>query len=178
MTFSIQDKIFEPYLPAADIQEAVARIGGELRARFDARETVFLCVLKGAFMFFSDLMKHIGPEARQEFVFARSYAGTQSTGRVWLSELNTAVVAGRDVVVVEDVVDTGLTVNVLADRLVEAGARSVCICSCLYKPDAYRGRRSVDFVGFSIPNFFVVGYGLDYKEQGRTLTTIYKLKAS
>lgn len=178
MTICIQDKIFEPYLPAADIQEAVARVGGELRVRFDARETVFLCVLKGAFMFFSDLMKHIGLEARQEFVFARSYAGTQSTGRVWLSELNTDLVSGRDVVVVEDVVDTGLTVNILSDRLMEAGARSVHICSCLYKPDAYRGRRSVDFVGFSIPNFFVVGYGLDYNEQGRSLTDIYKLKAS
>lgn len=178
MTICIQDKIFEPYLPAEDIQEAVARVGSEIRTRFDARETVFLCVLKGAFMFFSDLMKHIDLEARQEFVFARSYAGTQSTGRVWLSELNTDILMGREVVVVEDVVDTGLTVNVLADRLMESGARSVHICACLFKPDAYRGRRRVDFVGFTIPNFFVVGYGLDYNEQGRSLSEIYKLKVS
>lgn len=177
MMLKLLDKTFEPFISAAEIQDAVARLGGELQVSFEAKETIYLCVLKGAFMFFSDLMKHVSSESRQEFVFARSYAGTQSTGRVWLSELNADIMAGKNVVIVEDVVDTGLTVNILADRLVEAGARTVQICACLFKPEAYRGRRKVDYVGFSISNFFVVGYGLDYNEQGRSLTEIYKLKA-
>ncbi|MCS6980218.1 MAG: phosphoribosyltransferase family protein [Flavobacteriales bacterium] len=172
----LHDKIFEPYISKAEIDVAVNRLASEMVRAIPTEDTVFICVLKGAFMFFSDLMKQLGSGGRQEFIFAKSYAGTQSTGKVWLSELNADALSGQRVVLVEDIVDTGLTVNYLAGRIQEAGPLSLHICTFLFKAEVYRGLRTIDFKGLTIPNYFVVGYGLDYEEKGRSLPEIFKLK--
>ncbi|MCS6981117.1 MAG: phosphoribosyltransferase family protein [Flavobacteriales bacterium] len=175
MRVRLKDKDFELYIPRTRIDQEVSRLAAEMKEAGIGDRTVFVGVLKGAFMFFSDLMKHMPAGSRQEFVFARSYAGTQSTGRVEMQGLNTLALEGCDVILVEDIVDSGLTANYLAGQFQETGALRVRICAFLFKSEVYRGLREIDFVGIHIPNYFVVGYGLDYEEEGRCLPDIYRL---
>lgn len=172
----IFDKTFELFIRPEEIAEEVTRLAAQLNQAYADKEVVFISVLNGSFMFASDLMKKISIPCEISFVKVSSYKGTHSSGRVdELIGLNTNV-SNKHVVILEDIVDTGITIDKIVTLLKSNQPLSIQICTLLYKPDAFQGKNTPNYVGFSIPNRFVVGYGLDYDEQGRNLDAIYQLK--
>jgi len=158
-------------LDEATIKRRVAAIAQEIEHCYGEKPFVLLVILKGAFVFAADLFREIrSPAVRVEFLRLASYRGTSSSGAVILPPPEEiARFAQRDVLIVEDIVDTGLTLSVLSDALYAQGARSVRICALLEKSTVNKGRVKIDFLGFSIPDLFVVGYGLDCDEKYRNL---------
>lgn len=172
---TLHDLTFRPYLEKEAIEGAVARLAQGLNARFSGKRPLFVVVLNGAFVFGADLFKRIDCECEVAFIRVSSYRGTSSTGEVREEMPIGADVAGRDVIIVEDIIDTGLTMGALRQRVKSAGASSVTLVTLLYKPDAFKGDYAIDHIGIEIPDRFVVGYGLDYDGLGRNLPTIYQL---
>lgn len=172
----VLDKSFEVFITREEIQREIASLAEKINNDYQGRDLVFLSVLNGAFMFTSDLMKNITIDCEVSFVKMSSYSGVESRGQVdELIGLGDNI-EGRDIVIVEDIVDTGITIDKIISLLEPEGAASVKVCTLLYKPDAFKGKKRPDYVGFSIPNAFVVGYGLDYNEKGRNLDTIYQIR--
>jgi hypoxanthine phosphoribosyltransferase len=171
----IHDKFFEVYLSQNKIEEAVKTLANTINNKYHGKEVIFVGVLNGAFMFSSDLLKNIDLVCEVSFVKMASYQGTQSTGRVdqLIGLVNS--VEGKHVVILEDIVDTGLTLEKLRVLLTADEPASIAIASLLFKPNAFQGKLKPEFIGLEIPNDFVVGYGLDYNERGRNLREIYKL---
>lgn len=172
---TIKDKQFKPYISQQRIAETVkglaVRINQELRDEFP----VFLAVLNGSFMFAADLLKEISIPCELSFVKISSYAGMSSTGATTeLIGLQESL-SGRTVVILEDIVDSGLTLEKLHGILQEKGVKQIKTATFLMKPEAYTKKYSVDYVGFKIANEFVVGYGLDYDGLGRNLKEIHVL---
>lgn len=153
------------------IQKRVTELARDIEACYEGKPFTLLVILKGAFVFAADLFRRIrSPLVRVEFLRLASYRGTVSSGTVILpppEEL--ARFADRDVLIVEDIVDTGLTLSALVDALRGTGASSVRVCAFLEKTDVNQGRVSIDFLGFPVPNHFIVGYGLDCDEKHRNL---------
>lgn len=174
----IHDKTFEIYLRNEEIQEKIDAMAAVLNTEYAGKDVVFIAVLNGAFMFASDLMKRITLPCEITFVKVSSYQGMNSTGRVDEVIGLTTSIKDRHVVLLEDIVDTGITMNKLFTLLSVEHPASIKIATLLYKPEAFRGKHAPDFTGFSIPNFFVVGYGLDYNEHGRNTEHIYQLTGS
>src|SRR5438067_2662530 len=162
----------EILLSADQIQKRVAELAGELR-RDSPDDLHLIAVLKGAFIFLSDLVRHLDGRVSLDFMALSSYAkGTTSSGEVrLLKDLDTSL-DGRDVVIVEDIVDTGLTLNYLQDILRARGPRTLRTACLLSKPSRRQVEVRVEYVGFEIPDRFVVGYGLDFAEQYRNLPYI------
>jgi hypoxanthine phosphoribosyltransferase len=151
-------------------------LANELQRDYSNKEVVFLSVLNGAFMFTSDLMKSLDINLEISFVKLSSYDGTKSSGVVReLIGLNNKI-KDRHVVILEDIVDTGRTVDRLIELLKPKGAGSIEVCTLLFKQSAFEGKEVPKYVGFEIPNKFVVGYGLDYDEAGRNIKELYQLK--
>jgi hypoxanthine phosphoribosyltransferase len=151
-------------------------LANELQRDYSNKEVVFLSVLNGAFMFTSDLMKSLDINLEISFVKLSSYDGTKSSGVVReLIGLNNKI-KDRHVVILEDIVDTGRTVDRLIELLKPKGAGSIEVCTLLFKKSAFEGKEVPKYVGFEIPNKFVVGYGLDYDEAGRNIKELYQLK--
>lgn len=172
----VLDKSFEEFITRDEINREIESLGKTLDETYEGKEVVFLAVLNGAFMFASDLMKAVDLNCEISFVKMSSYQGTSSTGKVdELIGLNTDI-REKHVIILEDIVDTGHTIDKIISLLEGKGANSIGVCTLLYKPDAFQGRKKPDFVGFSIPNAFVVGYGLDYNEKGRNLDAIYQIR--
>lgn len=173
----IVDKTFETFLSAEKIQDEIQSVANRINADYAGKEVVFIAVLNGSFMFASDLFKRITLDCEISFVKVSSYKGTTaSSGRVdELIGLNTNI-EGKNVIILEDIVDTGITIDKIFTLLRAHQPTSVKIATLLYKPDAFKGKNAPHYVGFLIPNFFVVGFGLDYNEKGRNLDAIYKLK--
>ena len=176
----LHDKTFEPYLSATTLDSAVKKIAKAITndlADFTSNQPpLFIAILNGAFMFASDLMKELHFDLELSFVKFSSYEGTTSTGQInQLIGFNQDV-KGRDVVIVEDIIDTGNTLEKVLPILKELGANSVKIATLLFKPTVFDKKYQINYVGLEIPNTFVVGYGLDYDELGRNLKEIYKLK--
>ena len=174
---TVHDKTFEPYLSAAQIDAAVQQLAAELTRDYAGTKPLFIAILNGAFMFAADLFKALGFEAEICFIKLASYKGTQSTGHVITSIGLDANIQGREVIILEDIVDTGKTLHTFLPQLHSQGAAGVKICALLHKAEAALFPLAVDYVGFSIPNRFVVGYGLDYDGLGRNLPEIYQLAA-
>ena len=173
---TVNGKSFRMSIPEADILREVDRVAAELNRDMADANPIFLCVLNGAFMFAADLMKRVTMPCEISFVKLSSYAGTQSTGDVrQLIGLSDSL-RGRNVVIVEDIVDSGLTMLRLLDLVREHEPRDVRICSLLVKPDKLKVDLHVDYVAMEIPNDFIVGYGLDYVGMGRNLPSIYTLE--
>ena len=169
------DKTFKLYIPNAKIEKAIDEVAAKINAD-NAGCTdipVILCVLNGSMMFTSALMKRLNFTCELVSIKLASYAGTSSTGKVKEMMGFTSDVSGRRVIVVEDIVDTGNTIVTLAEKLKEHKAREVKICTLLFKPESYTKDVKLDYVGLSIPNAFIVGYGLDYNEVGRNFEDIY-----
>jgi hypoxanthine phosphoribosyltransferase len=172
----IKDKSFEVFIREEEISKEIDSLANTINHDYEGKEIVFIAVLNGAFMFAADLVKRITVSCEISFVKVSSYSGTESTGRVdELIGLN-AQIEGKEVVILEDIVDTGITIDKIRTLLNVEHPNSVKVCSMLFKPTAFQGKIQPEYIGFSIPNRFVVGYGLDYDEKGRNLRDIYQIK--
>lgn len=172
----IKDKVFNLSIPEETIIGQVKRVAAEINRDLADSNPIFLCVLNGAFMFAGDLMKHVNIPSEISFVKLSSYSGTESTGLVKQLIGLSDTLKGRTVVIVEDIVDTGLTMLRLLDLIREHEPKEVRICSLLVKPDKLKVDLHIDYVAMEIPNEFIVGYGLDYDGQGRNLPAIYTVE--
>ncbi len=174
----VNDKYFESYLSEETISNRVSALADEINVTLNGKDLVFIVILNGAFMFASDLIKKVTLPCEVSFVKLSSYQGMQTTGRVdEVIGMNTSI-TGKNVVIIEDIVDTGITIGKVRKLLQASEPASVSICTLLFKPKAFHGDVVPEIIGFSIPNDFVVGYGLDYDQKGRNLPCIYKIKAS
>lgn len=171
----IHDRNFVPFLSASQIDGAVAKVAQEIADDIDEEVPIFIGVLNGSFMFVSDLMKHYNKPCELSFIKLSSYEGTTSTEKInELIGLGVEV-KNRTVVVLEDIVDTGNTLVVLKKLFEDKEVKSFKIATLFFKPEAYKKDITIDYIGMEIPNKFIVGYGLDYDEQGRNLPEVYQL---
>jgi hypoxanthine phosphoribosyltransferase len=171
----ILDKNFREYLTEKVIQKRIEELAKQVNEELAGKEVVFLGILNGAFLFAADLFRRIDLPARISFVKLASYQGTSSSGSIkeligWNEDIN-----NKTIVVIEDIVDTGNTLERIVDELVIRKAAEIKIAALLYKPEAYTKNIPLDYIGFEIPNNFVVGYGLDYDGFGRNLPSVYTL---
>jgi hypoxanthine phosphoribosyltransferase len=171
----VHDKQFEPYLNAGMIAERIQEIAGKLNKDYADKKPLFIAILNGSFMFASDLFKELAIDAEICFIKLASYKGTKSTGHVLTAIGLDMDLFGRDVVIVEDIVDTGKTLSEFLPQLEHQQPASLKIVALLHKPEATVFPITIDYLGFSIPNKFVVGYGLDYDGLGRNIPEILKL---
>jgi hypoxanthine phosphoribosyltransferase len=169
----VHDKTFSVSLPEARILKRVREIATEINENCKFKNPLFLAVLNGSFMFTSDLMKEVNIDCELQFIKMKSYTGMHSTEQIQTLIGPTMAVSGRTVIVIEDIVDTGNTIKELVNQLHSLNPNEVKICSLLLNPDKYDGSIPVDYVGFEIPDDFVIGYGLDYDGLGRNLKQIY-----
>ena len=172
-TIKVKDKRFRVSLPEAEILEAVQRVADRINHDMEGKDPLFLSVLNGAFMFTADLMKRITLPSEIQFVKLASYQGMASTGEVkQLVGLNQSL-EGRTVVIVEDIVDTGLSMKRLLEALAPLHPAEVHIATLLLKPEKLKVPLDIAYAALEIPNDFIVGYGLDYDGYGRNLKDIY-----
>jgi hypoxanthine phosphoribosyltransferase len=171
----VLDKQFKSYLEKETIQIEVERIASELNRDYTGKNPLFIAILNGSFMFASDLFKLIKIPAEICFIKLASYKGTQSTGQVITAIGLDRDLFERDVVIIEDIVDTGKTLTAFLPQLEHQQPRSLKICSLLHKKAATTYPVQIDYLGFEIPDLFVVGYGLDYNGFGRNLNKIMQL---
>ena len=174
-TLTIKDKTFALFIPETEIKQRVAAVAQRIDQDMAGRTPLFLVVLNGAFMFAADLVRMISVPCEVSCIKLASYQGTQSSGAVTeVIGLHTDL-QGRDVIIVEDIVDTGLTMRHLLDKLATLQPASLQVCTLLLKPGKLQTPLDLRYVAMEIPNDFIVGYGLDYDEQGRNLKDIYTL---
>ena len=172
----VHDKNFEPFLSEEEIARRISEVANQLNQDYTGKRPVFIAILNGAFMFASDLFKRLTIDAEICFIKLASYKGTKSTGHVITAIGLDMDLYGREVVIVEDIVDTGKTLYHFLPKLQHQQPASLKIAALLHKPEATLFPLQIDYVGFSIPNKFVVGYGLDYDGLGRNLKEIYQVK--
>jgi hypoxanthine phosphoribosyltransferase len=164
-----------PLITTDLIQRRIAEMGDEISAAHGGEPLLLLAVLKGSFLFAADLSRALRMPLQIDFIRARSYAGTESTGAPALSWTGDAL-AGRHVLLVEDILDTGLTAAAIVAWAQAQGPATLRICTLLDKPTRRRTPITADYTGFVIPDLFVVGYGLDYEEEFRNLPAIHTLE--
>lgn len=174
-SIKVHDKEFIPYLDSYQIAKEVSRVAAEINKDYEGKKPLFIAILNGAFMFAADLFKEISVEAEICFIKLASYKGVKSTGKVITAIGLDADLWHRDVIIVEDIVDTGKTLFQFLPQLQHHHPASMKIASLLHKPDAMVHPIDIDYLGFTIPNKFVVGYGLDYDGLGRNIKEIYQL---
>jgi hypoxanthine phosphoribosyltransferase len=172
----LRDKQFVPFISAAEIDFAIAKIAALVAADFADETPVFVGVLNGSFMVVSDFMKHYKLPCELSFVKMASYEGTTSTNDVKQLIGLDQDLTGRTVVIIEDIVDTGNTLLVLKELFKKQNVKHFKIATLFFKPEAYKQDVKIDYVGIRIPNKFIVGYGLDYDGLGRNLPEVYQLK--
>ncbi|MCI6309175.1 MAG: hypoxanthine phosphoribosyltransferase [Prevotella sp.] len=171
----IKDKTFRTFIPEDQIAERVKAVAERINKDLADKNPLFLAVLNGSFIFAADLMRNITIPCEISFVKLASYQGTTSTGVIKeVIGLNEEL-AGRTVVILEDIVDTGFTIKRMIETLGTRGPESVHVCTLLLKPGKLQVPLNVEYVAMEIPNDFIVGYGLDYDQQGRNLRDIYTL---
>ncbi len=169
------DKRFRISIPSDEIQHAIQRLAKQINDDLRDKNPLMVCILNGSFMFSADLLKLIDFPCQISFVKFASYDGVSTTGTVkQLIGFNEELI-NRTVVILEDIVDTGITIENSVAQLKVLGAKEVIIATLLYKDEAYTKNIKLDYIGLSIPNEFIVGYGLDYKGYGRNFPDIYKV---
>lgn len=171
----LKDKEFELFIPEKEIKKAIAKMAERLRTDLEGTRPLFVGILNGAFMFTAELMAQLN--ASYEISFARysSYKGTRTTGVVREIMPVQADVKGRTVILLEDIIDTGFTMQYVMDKIRQDGAADVKLATMLFKPDSLKCNLKPDYVGLEIPGDFIVGYGLDYDELGRAYRDIYRI---
>ncbi len=174
-TIRVHDKTFETYLNEETIQARVKEIAEALNKDYAGRRPLFIAILNGSFMFASDLFKCLTIDAEICFIKLASYKGMKSTGNVITTIGLDDDLFGKDVIIIEDIVDTGKTLYNFLPKLEHQQPASIKLVALLHKPDATKFPLTIDYTGFSIPEKFVVGYGLDYDGLGRNLKEIYQL---
>ena len=170
---TLKDKKFRTYLDEQKIQEAVGQIGRTIDQDYIGKNPLFVCILSGSFMFTSDLVKNFTGECEITFVRLSSYHGTETTGNVKTLMGMVESIENRDIIIVEDIVDTGNTLSKFLPEIEKLQPKSIKIVALLVKPDTLKDKVKVDYRCFDIPNDFIVGYGLDYDGLGRNLRDIY-----
>jgi hypoxanthine phosphoribosyltransferase len=171
----VKDKRFEPYLSAAQIANRIQELAEELNRDYAKKRPLFIAILNGSFMFSADLFKALTIDAEICFIKLASYKGTKSTGQVITAIGMDMDIFGREVVILEDIVDTGKTLSEFLPQLSHQQPATMKIVALLHKPEATVFPIKIDYLGFTIPNKFVVGYGLDYDGLGRNIPEILKL---
>ena len=171
----IKDKTFETYLTAVQLEQRIQELGAQITADFEGEELVLLGVLNGSFLFLADLVRAIPLSLSCEFIKISSYSGMESTGKVTEVFGIPSSISGKTVVIVEDIVDTGKSMAFLMEKLATFFPKRVAIATLLFKKEAFTFNYPLDYVGFEIPNKFVVGFGLDYDGAGRNYPAIYQL---
>lgn len=172
----VGDKNFEEYLSADQIQSCVKTLAAQIDSDFREKDLLILGILNGSFLFVADLVKHMAIDPEISFLKFASYEGTSSTGKVNdLIGINEDL-AGKHILIVEDIVDSGTTLAHIMDLLTDKKAASISTATLFFKPEAYKQKIDIQYVGKEIANLFVVGYGMDYQGRGRNLTGLYQLK--
>jgi hypoxanthine phosphoribosyltransferase len=172
---TLHDKTFDTYLSAETIQQKIEELAVALNTEYDGKRPLFIAILNGSFMFAADLFKHLTIEAEICFIKLASYRGMKSTGKIVTAIGLDQDVYDREVIIIEDIVDTGKTLHEFLPQLSHQQPKSLKIVALLHKSEATKFPLTVDYVGFDIPDKFVVGYGLDYDGLGRNLKEIYQL---
>lgn len=171
----VHDKHFKPYISADKISEEVKRIAGEINKDYAGRKPLFIAILNGSFMFAADLFKEINIETEICFIKLASYKGIKSSGQVITAIGLDVDLVGREIIVIEDIVDTGNTLSKFLPQINHHHPASLKIAALLHKPEAMVHPIKIDYLGFSVPNKFLLGYGLDYDGLGRNIKEIYQL---
>lgn len=172
----IHDKTFIPYITFEELEHAIKRMANTIHQEYKDETPIFVGVLNGVVMFMSDFLKQYKGKCEIGFLQMKSYEGTQSTGKVKTLMDIPKDITDRHIIIMEDIVDTGNTLEALYDLIKTKPVKSVKIATLLYKPDAYKKDLDINYIGMSIPDKFVVGYGLDYDDLGRNLPDIYQIK--
>lgn len=171
----IHDKTFEPFIKFDEIDKAVTKIADRMNKELYDKNPLFIAVLNGSFMFASDLFHKLDFPSEITFVKLASYSGTKSTETVrQLIGIDEDIV-GRNIIIIEDIIDSGLTMERVLAQLKMIGAADIKIATLLYKPNSFKGHYDIDYVGLEIGDDFIVGYGLDYDKHGRNFKDIYKI---
>ncbi|MCL4117840.1 UNVERIFIED_CONTAM: hypothetical protein GTU68_016417 [Idotea baltica] len=172
----LQDKEFVPYISEEDIDSKIAELAAKINQDYKDKQPIILCILSGSFIFTADLVRKLSIPHQIEFVRYSSYSGTSSTGQISKILGLRVDIKNQDIIIVEDIIDTGFTISTAIRELFVSEPQSIKVASLLFKPDAIQHEVPLDYIGFEIPNKFVVGYGLDYNELGREIPSIYRLK--
>ncbi|MCC7051233.1 MAG: hypoxanthine phosphoribosyltransferase [Bacteroidia bacterium] len=171
----IHDKTFAPFISAQRLKESVSRIARQISLDYSNQTPLFISVLSGSFMFTADILKEVTIPCELVFIKVSSYTGTQSSGSAQQIIGLQKPITNRPVIIVEDIVDTGNTIEFLVQQLEKENPASLKIATLFFKPRAYTKAKKIDYVGLEIENDFIVGYGLDYNELGRNLPEVYKI---
>lgn len=174
-TVTIKDKTFKISIPEAEIMKHIDEVAERINQDMAGKNPLLLAVLNGSFIFAADLMRRITIPCEISFVKLASYQGTTSTGKVTEVIGINEDLTGRTIVIVEDIVESGLTIKRMIETLGTRNPESVHICTLLLKPDRLKVPLDIEYVAMRIPNDFILGYGLDYDQQGRNLKDIYTL---
>ena len=174
-TIRLKDKVFSLYIPEQKIVAAITRIAAEIKRDMEGKDPLFVGLLTGAYMFAAELLCKISPECEITFVAYRSYTGTKSDGIV--QEILPLQIYRKDrtVILLEDIVDSGLTMQYVINKLHESGIKDVRLATMLYKPNSLKCDIKLNYIGLEIDDDFVAGFGLDYDGLGRSLRDIYKI---
>lgn len=170
---TLHDKSFRPFLTEKEIQDAIKQLANKIQKDYQDANPIFIGILNGSFLFTADLVREFKGDCEVTFLRMASYEGTASTGDVQTVLGIKEELKGRDVVIIEDIVDTGNTVEKVFEVLTKEQPKSLKIATLLYKPNAYTKQISIDYVAITVGNEFLVGYGLDYDGLGRNLKDIY-----
>jgi hypoxanthine phosphoribosyltransferase len=177
-TVTCNGEKFKQFIPKGQIDERLRQLGSQLDKEYADKKPIFIGILNGAFIFLSDLMRNVTIPCEVDFMKLSSYGDEKvSSGQVTELKHIDAKVEGRHLILVEDIVDTGLSMNYILKRIKAGNPASVAVCTLLHKKEATVHPVQLDYVGFEIPNAFVLGYGLDYAQEGRNLSQIYVLDA-
>ncbi len=171
----LKDKQFKPFIPASEIAEINKELGDRINKDFAGKEVLFLAILNGSFMFAADLMREIKVKNTISFVKVASYEGMSSSGTVKKLIGLMDSLENRHVIIIEDIIDTGNTLDKLLPTLEAENPASLSLCTLLYKPESFKASFDIDYVGKTIDPKFIVGYGLDYDGYGRNLADIYQI---
>ena len=169
----IHDKWFKPFIPEAVLKERVKAVAKQISADLADKNPLFLSVLTGSFVFAADLLRYLDFSAEVEFVRVSSYKGLSSTGDVQEIMGLKGDISGRTVVIVEDIVDSGLSMDATIKMVKKHNPAEVKVCTLMCKPDCLKVKVPIDYMAMEIPEGFIVGYGLDYNQLGRNLKDIY-----
>lgn len=172
---TVHDKQFKPYISADKISEEVSRVASEINIDYSGKRPLFIAILNGSFMFAADLFKQINIEAEICFIKLASYKGIKSSGQVITAIGLDVDLVGREIIVIEDIVDTGNTLSKFLPQIQNHNPASLKIAALLHKPEAMVHPINIDYLGFSVPNKFLLGYGLDYDGLGRNIKEIYQV---